>query len=121
MKATRWIVLATVVLGAVSLVLTRAEVGKKADADSEVRALRQRVEQLQARLRKLEDRFTKLESVKPRSVPAIEVVPNPPSVPPSIFIPSQPGVQNRSGQQPKIWGQGEIDGWPFYLIPCGGH
>jgi hypothetical protein len=105
---------------AAGLLLARAEVGKKADAKPKLHALSQQVEQLQARLRSLEDRLAKLEFAKSQSAPRIQIVPSPPSAPPPIFIPSASGVLNWSGQQPKIWGQGEINGWPFYLIPCAG-
>lgn len=120
MKASSWLVLMVVAIVAAGLLLARGQVGQKVEAAPEVDALRQQVGQLQVRFKMLEDRLTKLESAKQHTVPHVEVVPNPPSLPPSIFIPSPLGVPNRSGQQPKIWGQGEINGWPFYLIPCAG-
>jgi hypothetical protein len=103
----------------VGLMLLPAETTKKPDANTEMRALRQQIEQLQSRFKTIGDRLTKLEAVRSRAVSRIEVLPYPPGASPPVVVPSQPGVPNRSGQPPKIWGQGEINGWPYYLIPCG--
>ena len=120
MKTIRWSVLAIVALSAVSLLLARGGATQTAGADSEERALRREVEQLQARLKMLEQRLAKVEPAKPGVVSRIEILPKSPGALLSIPMPPLPGQRDRSGQQPKIWGGGEINGWPYCYIPCQG-
>jgi outer membrane murein-binding lipoprotein Lpp len=121
MKTMRWMVLSAAALAVLGFLLARAEVARKPDFDPEVRALRQQVEQLQAQVKTLEERLAKVESSKASPpAPRIEILPRSPGAPPAIVIPPQSPLPGRSGQQPKIWGQGEINGWPFYFIPCNG-
>jgi len=119
MKTMRWILLAVIALGAAGWVLARAEVGEESVGDSDVRALRRQIEQLQARLQTLEDRLAKVESAKPGTVPRIEILPRLPGTPPTYPIPSLPGQFGRHPSQPKFWGGREINGWDFYVVPCG--
>lgn len=118
MKAIRWSGLALVALGAVGLLLARGEATRTAGADPEVRVLRRQVEQLQTSLKALEQRLAKVESARPSVLPRFEVLPRSSNAPPVIFLPHQRDSFERSGESPKIWGQGEINGWPFYFIPC---
>jgi hypothetical protein len=119
MKARNWLLLMIVTIGAAGLLLARGQVGQKAEAGSDVGALRKQVERLQARLKSVEDRLAELESAKQHTVPHIEIVPNLPGVPKSGLIPAPtPNALNLLGPQPKIWRRGQINGWPFYLIPC---
>ena len=121
MKTMRWMVLSAAALAAVGFLLARAEEAQKPSLDPEVRTLRQQVEQLHARVKTLEERLARVESSK-AAPPAsrFEILPRSPGAPPSIQLLPQPSVRSGSGQQPKIWGQGEINGWPFYFIPCEG-
>jgi hypothetical protein len=120
MKTMRWIVLSMVALGATGWVIARAEVGRRTDGDSEVRALRQQVEQLQARLRVLEDRLATAESSKPGSPPRARVQPRSPGSPPAPHVPSPFGPLGDNQPQGQVWGHRDINGWTYYVIPCGG-
>lgn len=120
MKTIRWSVLAVIALGAAGLLLARGDTMRTADADSEVRALRRQVEELQSRLKTLERRLAKVESAKPSVLPRIEIRPRSSNAPPIIFVPPQRDALKRSGQSPKTWGGGEINGWPYCYIPCEG-
>ena len=121
MKTMRWMVLSTAALAVLGFVLARAEMARKLEVDPEVRTLRQQVERLQARVKTLEERLARVESSKALpTAPRIEVLPQFPSAPPAIQFLPQPDARSGPGQQPKIWGQGEINGWPFYFIPCEG-
>ena len=120
MKAIRLSVLSIIALGAASLLLARGDTMRTADADSELHALRRQVEELQSRLKTLEQRLAKLESAKPSVLPHIEILPRSSNAPPMILVPPQRDALQRSGQSPKIWGGGEINGWPYCYIPCDG-
>jgi hypothetical protein len=120
MKTRRWMVLSAAALAALGFVLARADVARTAGSDPEVRALRRQVEQLQSRLKAVEERLAKVESAKPSVLPRFEVLPRSSNASPMILLPRQRDLPERSGQSPQIWGQGEINGWPFYFIPCGG-
>ncbi len=119
MKTMRWIVLAIVVLGATGWMLAQAEVSRKAEGEAEVRALRKQVEQLQQRLETLGGRLADVESPKPGSPPRVMIQPKSPVSPPLYLVPSYPDQFHQGQPQPKVWGQREVNGWPFYLIPCG--
>lgn len=119
MKTIRWMMLSGTALAVLGFVLARAEVVRKPGFDPEVRVLRQQVEQLQTQVRTLEERLARVESSKAAPpAPRFEILPRSPGAPPAIVIPPQSPLPDRSGQQPKIFGQGEINGWPFYFIPC---
>ena len=121
MKTRVWLTSGIVAVVTIGLFLARGENGLKPKADPETGALRQQIEQLQARLQKVEARLAQLESATSHAPPRFEVVPNPPGAPPSGFIPA-PKFKgpSLSSPPPKIWGEREINGWRFYLIPCGG-
>ena len=118
MKAMRWVLIGIATLSAAGLLLVRGEAVHGAGTDPEVCALRRQVDQLQTRLGTLEERLARVESTKPPSLPRCEVLPRS-SNGPAVLLPSQQLLPERSGQSPKIWGQGTINGWPFYFIPCG--
>jgi hypothetical protein len=120
MKTIRWSVLAVIALGAAGLLLARGDTVRTTDADSEVRALRRQAEELQSRLKTLEQRLTKVESAKPSVPPRIEILPRSSNAPPMILVPPHRDALKRSGQSPKIWGGGDINGWPYCYIPCEG-
>jgi len=92
----------------------------------EIAQLQTKVAELEARNQSLENRVKGLESkvtemshphltplnsqsslwTQPLQVPAIQV----PSGVPQIQVPST--------EQPNIWGEREINGWKYYIIPC---
>ena len=101
-------------LGVAVVVLAEGGPGEKPSASSEVQELRAEVAELRARLQTLEDRMRKLEST----------VENPkPSVPTPLNIPREKSllfkVPSESKPSPKIWGEREVNGWTFYVVPCG--
>lgn len=118
MRTIRWIGLVTITLGAAGWMLAQAEVAKHSDGEVDVRALRKQVEQLQQRLKTLEQRLTAVESPKRDLPPGILIRPKPPGSPPMDVVPSLPGPVGRGPSQGKIWGEREINGWPFYIIAC---
>jgi hypothetical protein len=80
---------------------------------ADVQALKNQIAELQSRVQKLEDQARTLESTvqtmqQPRLVPLLQQSGNPLSfkIPPS------------HSQQPKIWGQREVNGWAVYTVPC---
>ena len=87
-------------------------------APSAVGELRTQVEELLARVKSLEERSNRLEAMlerlEQRRQPPGVPVPKPRGMPPDTF----PGFPRSNRSQPKIWGEREINGWTFYLIPC---
>lgn len=87
----------------------------------ETEQLRQRVRELEARVQALEGKVRQFEA-KP-GPPIIVPSPGPGQPPPRFRIvpPLPPGTIVRpppgASSQPKIWGQGECNGWPFYVVP----
>jgi hypothetical protein len=79
------------------------------------------LDRLQKKITALESRVNSLEQQRqtpaplnytPRVQPQIQT-------PPMEFIHpfSPPSAEN--SRRPKIWGEGQINGWKYYLIPCG--
>lgn len=86
-------------------------------AADETGPLRKQVKELEGRIKALEERVKQLEA---KSGPVVVVpAPGPPGRPPGgrIIPPPQPGPPS----PPKIWGQGECNGWNYYFIPLSGH
>ena len=82
---------------------------------TDVQALKNQITELQARVQSLEAETKNLESTvrtmqQPRMIPLLQQPGNafPLKVPPS------------NSQQPKIWGQREVNGWTVYTVPCEG-
>jgi len=85
---------------------------KNAAPDADVEALKNQIAELQARVQKLEEQTRTLEGTvatmqKPRLVPLLQ-----PGNPLSFKLPPS------NSQQPKIWGQREVNGWTVYIVPC---
>lgn len=75
--------------------------------------MRSEIADLQARIHALEDRVKGLESTvaqmkEPHLVPLIAPQPN-------TRLLNPPAIDLKS---PKIWGEREINGWTFYIVPC---
>lgn len=107
------------------LAVTALAEGKKhsvqAGSKTEVEELNSRIAFLQSKVAALEDRLAKME--KPQTSitwsPALSVI----SPSQSGVISSIPGASSISGafadpnHPPKIWGEGECNGWKYYVIP----
>lgn len=96
----------------------------KPPVSGETSQLRKQVKELEARVRVLEGKVRQLEARpgpqflipppgpgNPRP-PAFRMIPPPP---PGTIVRPPPGAPG----QPKIWGEGECNGWRFYLVPVG--
>jgi hypothetical protein len=120
MKACFLFISIAVACCALTLTLARGGPDDPGPADREVGELRKQVDELQARVKALEERLSRLESSaekmdrwrQPPETPA-----PPPWGAPKWVLPKGP-TPAEGGQPPKIWGQREINGWTFYLIPC---
>jgi hypothetical protein len=93
---------------------------KPADAPARMEELARQVDSLRARIKELEQRLAKLE--KTRNKPIASVAP--PTDAPTILAPRViPGRNLLEGgfadpsHPPKIWGEGQCNGWKFYTIP----
>jgi hypothetical protein len=111
---TRFLVLTT----ATALVTGAfAVAGTESDKNSPATDL----DRLQKKITALESRLKNLEQQRQTPAPLIYA----PRVQPQIQTPpmefthpfSPPSAEN--SRRPKIWGEGEINGWKYYLIPCG--
>jgi len=83
-------------------------------ADRELGELKNQVNELQTQIRQLEERLNRLESAANREQQ--EPAPPPAPVPlqfPSILMPPSTGRP-----RPEIWGERQINGWTFYVVPC---
>jgi hypothetical protein len=78
------------------------------------------LDRLQKKITALESRVKSLEQQRqtpaplnyaPRVQPQIQT-------PPEFLHPFSPPSEENS-RRPKIWGEGQINGWKYYLIPCG--
>jgi hypothetical protein len=115
----------TLSLSAICLVVTVLGEDKKhviqAGPKKEIEELTARIASLQSKVKTLEDRLAKLEKTGaimalPQSLSSTnplrrsEVIGNPesPSLSDAFADPSHP---------PKIWGEGECNGWKYYMIP----
>jgi len=81
-------------------------------APGETDSLRSRVKELEARVQALEGTVKELRARVGRAI----VLPDRdagPSLPTFRRIPRAPLPRG------EIWGEGECNGWPYYLIPCG--
>ena len=117
----RFWIAAGATLGVVSAMLAANGPCEPRNTDGDVQALQKQVAELEARIKTLEDRLEKLESPgKPPLASLPRLAARPPKLnQPGASVP-MPGFLPRNGQRPKIWGQGEINGWTFYYIPLGG-
>jgi hypothetical protein len=88
-----------------------------APATPDVSKMQDDIKRLQAKVEMLEFRTKGLES----TVAQLKRSPSPAPVPMSFQAPgtslSFPTMQ--PSQPPKIWGQGEVNGWTYYIVPCG--
>jgi len=91
--------------------------GQKPPATNEVSEMRDQIKRLQAKVELLEYRTKSLES----TVEQLRRSHTPAPAPMSLQLPAPPSAVPplHSSQPPKIWGQGEVNGWAYYIVPCG--
>ena len=92
--------------------------GKKSDDSDTIRELRTQITELRAEVNKLHQRTETLESsveeLKRSHVPTpLNLQPGPAFPSPSAIVPSP-----NSSRPPTVWGQGEVNGWTYYIVPC---
>jgi len=89
--------------------------GQKPSATAEVSQMREEIKRLQAKIELLEYRTKNLEStveqLKRSQAPAPLNFQGPA---PSLSVPPV-----SAPKPPTIWGQGEVNGWTYYIVPCG--
>lgn len=108
--ASRFAQIATLAVAALIFTGAVPEDDRSASA-REVEQLRGLVKSLEKKVATLEGRIHQMEN---RSY--FHQVPPSHSLPP---IPGQPGfvVPLPKQEPPKVWGKGEFNGWPYYIIP----
>ena len=109
-------------LGALTLALAGNGPERPVSADRENLELRNQVNELQRRLKTVETRLSALESTVER-LKTWHPLPGSPPLPTPLEAPQPPSRFKEkvpeNGQAPKIWGQRDINGWTFYVVPCG--
>jgi len=121
MKTKLTLVIVAILLCGLAVSLVAVEkTGAAPDPAAEVKELRKQVAELKAQVKELEGRLDKFElAAKRRAQPAppdlrqFGIITNLP--PFRVPFPNLPSDRNG---RPKIWGGGEINGWPCYFIPC---
>jgi hypothetical protein len=112
MKKRIALLLLLVVGGAAAISFAGATPGEKPAVDPEVSQMQNEISDLKAKLQTLEGQVQSLESIvaqlkQPHLTPLIVPQPNPMLLIPPI-----------ESKPPKIWGEREINGWTFYIVPC---
>jgi hypothetical protein len=113
MKKRMMLALPLVVAGVAILSLAGTTPGEKPAPAPDVSEMQNEVSNLKAQVQSLEGRVKSLESTvvrmqQPHLMPL--VVPNSNS-----SFPTPPAGEPRP---PKVWGEREINGWKFYVVPC---
>jgi len=95
------------------IALADTPVDKNSPPPADVQALKNQIAELQSRVQKLEDQTKNLESTvqnmqRPHLVPLL-------AQPGNRLLLKNPPVES---QPPKIWGQKQVNGWTFYIVPC---
>jgi outer membrane murein-binding lipoprotein Lpp len=100
--------MALLALTIIACAITRLTADEKQQNTS---SISKKIEELTAQVKALESKVKRLE----QKTAQFE---HPPITPPSQVLPSLPnaGVIG-STEQPKIWGQGQCNGWSYYVVP----
>jgi hypothetical protein len=118
MKKQLTLLLLLTVVGIALFAIAEGTPGEKAAVAPDVQQMRNEITELRSRLQTLEGRMKSLESTvqELRHPPLLTPLGSQGSPlwvqPPRILLP-QP-----KSESPKIWGEREINGWKFYVIPC---
>jgi len=126
MKKQSILLLLLVVAGTAIISLGQSKPGEKPVVKQEVAEMQNQINELQARVEALEGRLKGLESTvqelkRPHLQPLSSHGENLLRFNPPAAEPKSPTSDSTS---PKIWGEREINGWTFYIVPCdgqGGH
>ena len=89
--------------------------GQKPSSGTEMSQMRDEINRLKAKIELLDYRTKSLESTVEqlkRSRPPAPLTLQGPA--PSLAIPPV-----GTPKPPAIWGQGEVNGWTYYIVPCG--
>lgn len=121
MKKQSILLLLIVVAGAAIISFGQSKPAEKPATNPEVAEMRNQINALEARVQALEGRMKGLESTvqelkRPHLQPLTSQGENLLWVNPS---PTQPKPPTSNPTPPKIWGEREINGWTFYIVPCG--
>ena len=112
MKKPMLLLLSIVAAGFVVVAIAEDKPRDKPTRNPELEELRTQVFQLRAQVQALESRMSKVEALAERSAPNIPSPLNSQNGHQSLnLIPAQNG-------SPKIWGEREVNGWTFYVVPC---
>jgi outer membrane murein-binding lipoprotein Lpp len=92
--------------------------GKKSDDSDALRELRAQITQLRAEVDTLRHRTQSLEATvdglkRPQMPTPLNLQPSQGVPVPSTWIPAP-----SPSRPPTIWGQGEVNGWTYYVVPC---
>jgi cell division protein FtsB len=93
--------------------------GKPTQNDDAIRELRAQVTQLRAEVDTLRQRTKSLEA----TVDDLKRshIPSPLNLQPGAGAPAAPSMMIPSpttSRPPTVWGQGEVNGWTYYIVPC---
>lgn len=114
MKKSFILLLLVTVAGAAIISLGQDTPGEKPAANGQVAEMQNRISELQSRIQSLEGQLKELKStVKEMQRPRLQ-----PLTMPGPFAPLPKGLVAPS-EPPKIWGEREINGWTYYIVPCG--
>jgi len=107
----------SLVIGVVLISIAAEPAAEKPKPDDTIRELRAQIAELRAEVNTLRQRTQSLES----TVDDLKRshVPTPLNLQPGSGAPSPSNLPSpRSSRPPTIWGQGEVNGWTYYVVPC---
>lgn len=120
MKKQTILLLLVVVAGAAIFSFGQGTPGQKPAANQQVAEMQNQINELQARVQALEGRLKGLEStVQGLQRPHLQPLTSPGGN--SLWLnppPALPKPPVSGSVPPKIWGEREINGWTFYIVPC---
>jgi TolA-binding protein len=121
MKKQSILLLLVVVAGVVIISFAQGTLGEKPAASHEIAEMQIQINELQGKVQVLEGRLKGLEStVQELKTPHLQPLTLPGGnsswFNSSAALPKPP---TSDSTPPKIWGEREINGWTFYIVPCG--
>lgn len=120
MKKQSILLLVTAVAGVAIFSFGQGTPGQKPSANQEVAEMKNQINELQSSIQALERRMKGLEStVQELKTPHLQPLTSPGGD--SLWLNPAAAAPRPSASDftpPKIWGQREINGWTFYIVPC---
>jgi hypothetical protein len=109
------------IIGSMLVVMRRpAPINRQAD----VALLRGEIRRLQSKVSTLENRIDELQKAAVQNTPTQPFILQVTNTPPFVQVPGrQPDISRDfadPAHPPKIWGEGECNGWKYYIIPLNG-